>query len=375
MTPAQLMVDQFSKAGFGIIAGVPCSSLGGLINAASAHPAVRYIGAANEGDAVAIAAGAWLAGSRGAVFMQNSGLGNAINPLTSLVSTFAIPMRLVIGWRGRPIVADEPQHRLMGEITPALLRLCEFEIMTLAPMAVETATHAFLQPTDRNLALLVDGDDLRGNSGKLSPAANKRPRVLRNFCRGGARPSRVQAIKTIVSVLPDNAAVFSTTGKCSRELFESGDQPNYFYQVGSMGCVSSLALGFSLVAGRRTVVLDGDGAALMRLGSLATVGVQQPAGLVHVVLDNEAHDSTGGQPTATVSTDLAAVAVACGYPRVARCDDRAGVEQALAWGFAESGPIFIHAKIAAGSAPGLGRPTLDPADAARRFRLHFKAAA
>lgn len=372
MTPAQIMVDQFSKAGFGIIAGVPCSSLSGLIDAATAHSGVRYVGAANEGDAVAIAAGAWLAGSRGAVFMQNSGLGNAISPLTSLISTFAIPMRLVIGWRGRPIVADEPQHRLMGEITPALLRLCDFEIMTLEAVGVEIAAHAFVQSPGRNLALLVGGEGFRGNTGTTPLPENEQSVALRNFSGFGVRPSREQAIETIVAVLPENTAVFSTTGKCSRELFESGDKPNYFYQVGSMGCVSSVALGFVLTTGRCTVVLDGDGAALMRLGALATVGAQQPAGFIHIVLDNETHDSTGGQPTAAASTDLAAVAAACGYPRVVRCDDLAGIKRALEWGFAERSPIFIHAKIATGSASGLGRPTLDPADVARRFRHHFE---
>ena len=133
-----------------------------------------------------------------------------------------------------------------------MLRLCKFEIMTLAPMATETAAHAFVHSTDRSIALLIDGEEFRGDSGILAPAANKGSSVLIDLCRGDARPSRVQAIEAIIDTLPDNTAVFSTIGKCARELFESGDQPNDFYQVGSMGCDAR-----TVEASRITPAIDG----------------------------------------------------------------------------------------------------------------------
>lgn len=372
MNRAEAFVDSLAIAGYSLIAGVPCSILSGLIEASLTHSGIQYIGAANEGDAIAIAAGAWLGGTRSAVFLQNSGLGNAVNPLTSLIDPLGIPLLMVIGWRGKPGTEDEPQHQLMGEMTPSLLRLCKFEIKVLGDANLEVASGLASLSADTNLALLVDSDAFRSRGVQSRrPETTFQETVYRDFRKMGPKPSRASLIEAVSAVISDTAAVFSTTGKCSRELFEIGDRPNYIYQVGSMGCVSSLALGFSLATGRQTVVLDGDGAALMRLGALATIGAVQPAKFVHVMLDNEAHESTGGQPTVSSVTDLAGVAGACGYARIARCDDRTGFEQALEWAFLGDGPAFIHAKISSASSPALGRPAIHPAKVARRFRSHF----
>ena len=370
MMSAEAMIERLAQAGYGVIAGVPCSSLAGLIAGAIAHPQIQYVGAANEGDAVAIAAGGWLGGTRGAVFMQNSGLGNAVNPLTSLIDPFEIPMFLMIGWRGKPGIDDEPQHRLMGGITPSLLRHCGFEIGTLGSELSDAEDVRIT--SDGRLALLVEGQAFRSGGNRLqAPAKTREPSEIRDFRQGGQRATRAELIEVASDATPRDTAIFSTTGKCSRELFEHGDRPNYFYQVGSMGCVSSLALGFMLATKRRVVVLDGDGAALMRLGALATIGAHQSGCLIHIMLDNEAHDSTGGQPTVSNVIDLATIAGACGYASIARCNDAGGLAQALEWAFAKEFTTFIHAKVAQGSRPSLGRPSVSPAVVAHRFRKYF----
>jgi len=162
--------------------------------------------------------------------------------------------------------------------------------------------------------------------------------------------------------------VIATTGKTGRELFTIADRDQHLYQVGSMGCAVAMGLGTALNTDRPVIVLDGDGAALMKLGSLATVGAERPENLIHVVLDNGTYDSTGGQPTNSGGVDFAAVAAACGYPHGYRCDGLDGFETVLASSLRRPGPHLIHLKILPGSMSDLGRPTVKPADVARRFR-------
>ena len=175
-------------------------------------------------------------------------------------------------------------------------------------------------------------------------------------------------LQRFLAVVPDSAAVVATTGKCGRELFTLADRPQHLYQVGSMGGASAMGLGVALHASRPVVVLDGHGAALMKLGNLATIGSRAPANLVHVVLDNGVHDSTGGQATVSPNVDFAAVALAYGYASGASCDGLRGFEQALAASLDAPGPHLIHTRIAPGSLAKLGRPTIKPPEVARRFR-------
>ena len=175
-------------------------------------------------------------------------------------------------------------------------------------------------------------------------------------------------LERLLAVIDDRAAVIATTGKCGRELFTLADRKQHLYQVGSMGCASAMALGVALNVDRPVVVLDGDGAALMKLGTLATVGAEAPPGLIHIVLDNGVHDSTGGQPTVSESVDFADVAIACGYAQAARTDDLKGFETAFDVAVSAPGPHLIHARIAPGSMAELGRPTVTPEAVARRFQ-------
>jgi phosphonopyruvate decarboxylase len=372
MIDAKSFLAGAAHAGFDFYTGVPCSFLTPLINGVLSDPAIRYVGAASEGEAVAIAAGAWLAGKRTIVMCQNSGLGNAVNPLTSLNAPFRIPTLFLTTWRGQPGIADEPQHEVMGRITHDLLRLIEADVQDFpaAPQAIDAAFARAAATLDerRTVAWVMAQGDV-ATSPLDQPATPARPRgLLDDFNRGAPRPTRADALTAFLARAEPQAAVIATTGKCGRELFTLADRPQHLYQVGSMGGASGMALGVALNSPRRTYVLDGDGAALMKLGSFATIGAYAPERLVHILLDNGVHDSTGGQATVSANVDFASVAIACGYAYAAACDDLAGFGAALDRAGATAGPALIHLRIAPGSMATLGRPTIKPEDVALRFR-------
>jgi phosphonopyruvate decarboxylase len=378
MIHAERFVKELVGAGFGLFSGTPCSYLTPLINCVIDSVEGAYIGAANEGDAVAVAAGAGLAGRPGVVLFQNSGLGNAVNPLTSLTFTFRIPILLIVTWRGQPGgLADEPQHELMGQVTQDLLRLMRIPHAELPPdesafaPLLERAL-ASMRATGLPFALIL-------KQGTFAPCPLKtqpdRDRVfhLADLPRGegGARLGQDEVLSAIQAGVGANEPVLATTGYTGRALYALADRPNQFYMVGSMGCVSSLGLGLArMCSGRRVVVIDGDGAALMRLGALATIGRERPANLVHILLDNGAHESTGGQATVSQAIDLAGVAAACGYPRVLRVGSTEELAAEL-----RGGPrtlTFLHVRTAPRESHKLPRPTITPAAAAERFRHWLK---
>jgi len=373
MITAQAFLDVASRAGFDFYTGVPCSYLTPLINGVLSNRDVTYVGATSEGEAVALAAGAWLAGRQTVVMCQNSGLGNAVNPLTSLNAPFRIPTLLITTWRGRPGETDEPQHEVMGQITPDLLTLMGLphtrfpSEISLVSAHVQGAVAAMEASSTPYAFVMAKGDV--ADSDLDQPEPRRRPPGRRgDFVAGGARPTRAAALERFLALTDDQTAVIATTGKCGRELFTLSDRDQHLYQVGSMGGASGMALGVALNCSRRVVVLDGDGAALMKLGALATIGAQAPDNLVHVVLDNGVHDSTGGQATVSSSVDFAGVALACGYRYAAACDHLAGFEQAWIAANSEGGPAMIHLRIEAGSLEKLGRPTIRPEAVARRFK-------
>ena len=374
MITAAQFIDAARARGFDFYTGVPCSFLTPLINGVLSDRELAYVGAASEGEAVAIAAGAWLAGRRTVVMCQNSGLGNAVNPLTSLNHPFRIPTLFVTTWRGQPGLKDEPQHELMGEITHDLLRLMRLPVVedvspdaaALGP-AFDRALGAMEETGLPAAWVLPKGvvEDTPLDPAPLPPRpAGRRARHE----AGGPRPSREAALGRVLELVDDRTAVVATTGKCGRELFTLHDRDQHLYQVGSMGGASGMALGVALNTGKPVLVLDGDGAALMKLGALATIGAYAPHNLIHLVLDNGVHDSTGGQATVSASVDFAGVALACGYAYAASADDLDGLACAWAEAKAAGGPALVHLRIAPGSMAVLGRPTVKPVDVARRFK-------
>ncbi len=380
MIPADAFLGPAREAGFNFYSGVPCSFLTPIIDRVIGNPALAYVAAASEGEAVAIAAGSWLAGRRTVVMCQNSGLGNAVNPLTSLNHPFRIPTLLIVTWRGAPGLGDEPQHELMGAITTALL-----DVMRIAHRPfpaterdVDAALAEAVAEMERDglpFAFVMEKGTVRDEGLVTTAPPERPPGSFADLRSPGASPGRAAALERFLTVVPAAACVIAATGYCGRELFTLADRAQNLYQVGSMGCAAAMALGVALHTQRPVVAIDGDGAALMKLGTMATVGHCGPGNLIHLILDNGAYESTGGQPTTSANVDFAAVASACGYAHTFACDDLDGFERALRCAFARVGPHLIHMRIARGVMANLGRPSVKPADVARRFKDFVRAGA
>jgi phosphonopyruvate decarboxylase len=378
MLEASAFLGAAGQSGFGFYTGVPCSFLTPLINRVASDRTLTYVAAASEGESVAIAAGAWLAGRQTVVMCQNSGLGNAVNPLTSLNTPFRIPTLLIVTWRGQPGLKDEPQHELMGRITQPMLALMDLSHARFPdrPEALGPALEEAQAAMARNglpFALVMEKGSLRDEILDETPRLPPVPGLRHDLTEGGQRPTRLALLEHVLTAIPAAVPIVATTGKAGRELFTLADREQHLYQVGSMGCASPMGLGIALTTGRRTLVLDGDGAALMKLGSMATIGAYQPSGLLHVLLDNGVHDSTGGQATVSPVVDFAGVALACGYRHAFVCDSAAGFAEAFAQALSLDGPTLVHARITPGSLEKLGRPTIAPHEVAQRFRSFLAA--
>lgn len=361
------------ERGYDFYTGVPCSFLTPFINRAISSNLTDYVGAASEGEAVAIAAGAWLAGRKTVVMCQNSGLGNCINPLTSLNYPFRIPTLLITTWRGQPGVHDEPQHELMSQITQSMMELVRVRCMTFPRMADEVgplldAAEKVMAESDLPFGMIMEKDTVAESKLDAPTPATRKMGELHDLATGGAQPARFEILKELLAAIDERTGIIATTGKCGRELFTLSDREQHLYQVGSMGCAAGMGLGVALNSDKPVVVLDGDGAALMKMGTLATVGAYAPRNLIHLLLDNGMHDSTGGQATVSPNVDFAMIAQACGYRTAWTCDDAGGFKEALATARKSEGPHLIRMKISAGSLNPLGRPTVKPPEVARRFK-------
>lgn len=359
-------------------AGVPCSYFTPLVNYVATTPDLHYTSATSEGEAVAIAAGLTTAGKPAFALMQNSGLGNAVNPITSLLHIYQIPVTLLISHRGQPGLPDEPQHALMGKITEDLARLCGLDTHILQSDNFATQLKS-AQGAGRPTAFICRKGTLTGGPSAPKPVETFHSGIVSPTGPGAfqAQLNREQALQQLLPYLngAGNApapAIIATTGKLSRELYELDDRDhsrgNRFYMVGSMGCALGFGLGVAIARPQRpVVVLDGDGALLMKLGSLATVGQCQPHNLHHLVFDNGAHDSTGGQPTPSPAVDFASMALAAGYKHAETVASPASLSTAFQRHLQQPGPTLLRVIIHTGARKNLGRPTLSPRDSYLRF--------
>jgi|LSQX01.3.fsa_nt_gb phosphonopyruvate decarboxylase len=361
--------DRLRNHGISFFTGVPDSLLKDFCAYLEDHlPRERHVIAANEGGALALAAGHYLAtGSPGLVYMQNSGLGNAVNPLTSLLDplVYSIPALLLVGWRGEPGTKDEPQHARQGQITLELLETLKVSYALLpreAAEAEELLRRAAVHMKERRepFALVV-------SKGTFEPYA------LASNPPSPGTMTREEAVQLILSRLDPSAIVVSTTGGTSREVFEyraglkEGHQRD-FLTVGSMGHASQIALGIALAQGQRQVYcLDGDGALLMHMGGLAIIGELSPRNFKHILLNNGAHDSVGGQPTAALSLDIPALARACGYRTALQAVTGTEVEAGLDQLKLSPGPALLEIVVKKGARKDLGRPTTSPAENKEAF--------
>lgn len=335
-------VDCLKICGVDFFTGIPDSLLKNFCAYVTDHCGANHVIAANEGGAVGLASGHYLAtGKPALVYMQNSGQGNAVNPLASLADpdVYSIPMILLVGWRGMPGVHDEPQHVKQGKITISLFETMGIPTTVLADdecaalqqvkLAVQQAKTA-----KRPVALIVK----KGLFGDYA-LQNKEPDI--------AGLKREDAIEGILKSLPADAVVVSTTGMISREVYETRERlgeghARDFLTVGSMGHASQIALGIAMAQPTRPVFcLDGDGASIMQMGNMAIVGQSHCGNLTHIVLNNAAHDSVGGQPTVGGTIDLPAIAAACGYNALGH-------------------PTFRQVLVAKGARKDLGRPKEPP---------------
>ena len=367
--------------GFNTWAGVPCSFLTPFINGVIDAEGMSYVSAANEGDAVAIASGAALAGQRSVALMQNSGLGNAVSPLSSLNWVFRIPVLLIITLRGEPGLADEPQHELMGQITGRILDELQIPWDWFPRTADEvegalTVAQWQMERSGLPYAFVMKKGSVEKTALRSNWQPTTAPRTSDDALFGPFEPqlTRQDALREVVAHTPlDDSVVIGTTGYTGRELFAIEDRPNQLYMVGSMGCASSFALGLSrALPERRVVVADGDGAALMRMGNFATVGAYGGPNLRHLVLDNGVHESTGGQATVSPAISFAGVARACGYRAAGAGSDKAALTEFL--GVAD-GPALLHFHTRRGVPEGLPRPDVSPREVRQRLMRHIGAEA
>ncbi len=368
------LIKAFQAVGVRFFTGVPDSLMKSLSAALGASVLEHdHVIAANEGNAVAAAMGHTLVtGVPALVYLQNSGLGNTVNPLLSLVDpeVYGVPMVLLVGWRGEPSVGDEPQHIKQGRITPAVLDVMEIPWEELHPDssdddAAAVATRAVHSAVARNgpSAIVV-------RKGAFAAFESGTPVAARDQ---DARPSREQALEAVLSAIPHGGAVVATTGMLSREVFAfrtaagGGDELDLL-TVGGMGHASSIALGMSLADPMRPVwCLDGDGALLMHLGALAVIARTAGASFHHIVFNNRVHDSVGGQPTAIDAVDIPRLALAAGYRWAQRVSTLAEVAAACTEAARHDGPSLIEIEVRPGSRSDIGRPTRTPAQA--RVRL------
>jgi phosphonopyruvate decarboxylase len=364
---------KLSSLGFDTAIGVPDSTFKGLISYFSSQngKVFNHVIASNECEAAAIASGYYLAHQRPAlIYMQNSGFCKTLNPYTSLLSAdvYSIPALFLVGWRGEPGKKDEPQHKMMGRIMLGLFNTMEMEYTVLEESKWENQlkkARDYMQKENRPYVIAI----AKGLFDDFNiPQQDKITAVL----------TREEALNIIVDNTSDDTVFISTTGKTSRELFETREQRKDhhgkdFYTVGSMGCASSIAFGVGLAdSPKKIYILDGDGAALMQLGTIATIGHYKNPRIKHILLDNNAHESTGSQPTVSDSVNFPQIASACGYEYVKSVENEEQLKEVLPQ-LENNGKLsFLVIKVKKGSRPDLGRPTTTPKENRDAFIRNFR---
>lgn len=371
MISPEEFVTWLDDQGITFYTGVPDSLLKELgTHVMATMPRSRHVIAANEGASVGIAIGHYLrTGNPAAVYLQNSGTGNTVNPLLSLADpdVYGIPMLLVIGWRGQPGVRDEPQHVKQGRVMTSMLDGMDvpWSVLPQEPdEAAKVVADAVAGAVERGgpFVLLVEkGTFAPAATGVAGPTSD--PEV----------PTREAALEAVAALLGDEVVIVSTTGMLSRELFElrsaaGVDRALDFLTVGGMGHASSIALGVALEEPAREVwCLDGDGALLMHTGSLAVIADHGPANFLHIVFNNGVHDSVGGQPTSVEVVDVPALAIATGYRWARSLTGLACLDEAVAEMRRHGGPALLELVVRPGHRSDLGRPTRSPAESKAAF--------
>lgn len=372
LDPARFTLE-LENNGFGFFTGVPDSLLKEFCACISSTvPADRHVIAANEGGAVALAAGYHLAtGKAGVVYLQNSGVGNTVNPLLSLADpdVYAIPMLIIVGWRGEPGTKDEPQHFKQGRIHQRLIEAFEYPHEVLSPepgVALEQLQRLTQKMYAGNTPVVLT---VRKNT--FAPFYGEKRSSVYTM-------TREQALEVLLTHLKDTDRLVSTTGKTSRELFElrehlGQDHSRDFLTVGSMGHASMIALGLARGSDRTVYCIDGDGAALMHFGAFPIIARHAPGNFRHVLINNGSHESVGGQPTVGYELGFALIARQAGYRATCSAQTAEELTQAVVTTTAEPGPTLIEVRVKPGSRADLQRPTTTAVENKRGFMETFLA--
>ena len=363
MISPKFFIDKLEEKNINFFTGVPDSLLKNICAYIEDNKDENHnIIAANEGAAMGLATGHYLAtGEIPVVYMQNSGEGNIINPLASLTDkeVYNIPILLIIGWRGRPGVHDEPQHIKQGKVTLPLLETMEIKYTILSKDENEFTNQLndvieYMAKTKESFAFIVEKDTFEDY------------KLQNNQQYENLEMSREEAIQIVADSLDENAVIVSTTGMISRELFEYRANSNQthekdFLTVGSMGHASQIALGIALEKSNHKIYcFDGDGAAIMHMGSMAIIGSKHPENYIHIIFNNGAHDSVGGQPTVGLQINIPEIARALNYKKVFSIKDRMSLKEVLNKINGEKGPIMLEIQVKKGNRKDLGRPTTTP---------------
>ncbi len=362
MISPQAFVDALRKNGFARFTGVPCSFFQAAINHVLDQPDLEYTMVPNEGAALALASGSYLAGKPTALLIQNSGFGNLVNPLTSLNMIYKIPVLIFMSGRAYG-VKDEPQHEIVGRTMGPVLEALgvRFEEMPTEPLAFEKSlemARQYLEKAKQPFFYFVRKDTIEETTYPKKDA-------------GELPMKRADAIRMIADCLDGKESVIATTGKPSRELFSLADRPGNFYMQGSMGHAPSIGLGVALARPeKKVVILDGDGALLMHLGVLSSVGHYKPANFYHIVLDNESYETTGDQDTTSATTDFEGMALSAGYRVAANARDEGSLRSKLQKILSMPGPALLRVKINRLPTPDIPRISskYNPAMIAEGFR-------
>jgi len=373
MISPEIFYNKMLESGVDFFTGVPDSLLKSFCAYVTDNtPVEKHVIAANEGASVGLAIGYHLAtGKTPLVYLQNSGLGNTINPLASLADkeVYSTPMVLMVGWRGEPGVKDEPQHVKQGRITPATL-----DVMEIPYVVID-------KDEESSLSKLIELLELANRESKPCAILVKKGAFssykLQNDIASDLSYKREDVVTAVANSLSETDLVVATTGMASRELFEfraskKQGHSSDFLTVGGMGHASQIALGVAKGDSSRNVIcLDGDGAALMHLGSLAISGMSQCKNFKHIVINNGAHDSVGGQPTLAFDIDLTAIAKASGYNCFKKCTSLDELSGVLPEFLSSEGPVFLEVLAAKGNRADLGRPTTTPQENKEAFMANI----
>jgi len=354
------------NAGFSPFTGIPCSVFHPLLDyIADNNDPVRNYLCSSEGEAMGLAAGFSLAGRLPVVYMQNDGYGNAVNPLSSLHLLYRLPVLLLVSWRGEPGVKDAPQHAVMGRAILPLLSALDIPYIVLdddegqlKDGVAKAKTRCLTE--SKPFAFIIKRQYFDRYNARISR-------------RDAARSKRLDYMRLVSANLQGNDVLLGTTGFSGREMDQTITHRGKFYMMGSMGCLASIGLAIALEhPGQRIILLDGDGAILMKMGTLATVGHYRPSNLIHICFDNHEYESTGGQPTLSSTTDLPAVARACGYPTVTPVKTTGEFEAVLNDEARLLKPLFIHIEVSPGTEEGLARPSTSPEEMRDRLKAFLQ---